>query len=65
MLVEKSKTEYTVTSNTMETLRASLLDFNNLCNTLTTYFLWKSLVLSIFSINYIKSNYSITNSLEM
>lgn len=41
MLVEKSKTEYTVTSNTMETLKASLLDFNNLCNTLTTYFLWK------------------------
>ncbi|CAD8097336.1 unnamed protein product [Paramecium sonneborni] len=39
MLVEKSKNEYTVTSNTMETLRSSLLDFNNLCNTLTTYFL--------------------------
>ncbi|CAD8095340.1 unnamed protein product [Paramecium sonneborni] len=39
MLVDKSKTEYTVTTNTMETLKASLLDFNNLCNTLTTYFL--------------------------
>ncbi|CAD8173626.1 unnamed protein product [Paramecium octaurelia] len=39
MLVEKSKTEQTVTNNTLETLRASLLDFNNLCNTLTTYFL--------------------------
>lgn len=36
MLVEKNQMEV---NSTKSTLRGAMIDFNNLCNTLTTYFL--------------------------